>query len=73
MKVNRPGKISIRKKFLAIGEACMAIFLPTRGFYWRTFVNSGFSTERTWGRGGGGGGGGGETSAATCPFFVRYY
>ena len=40
-------EIRTRRKFLAIGEACMAIFSSTPGFKVRTFVCSGFSTERT--------------------------
>ena len=41
------GKVEIRKrkKFLAVNEACMALFRPTPGFKMRTFVSSGFSTS----------------------------
>ena len=40
------GKVKIRtkKKFMAVGEACMAEFTLTPG---RTFVSSGFLTEGT--------------------------
>ena len=40
-------KTGTRKKFLAVGEACLAIFWPTPGFKGRTSVSSGFSTEGT--------------------------
>ena len=41
-------EIRTRKRFLAVGEACMAIFWPALGFKGRTFVSSGFSIEGTW-------------------------
>ena len=41
----RKVEIRIRKEFLAVGEACVAIVWPTLGFKGRTFVSSGFSTE----------------------------
>ena len=43
------GKVDIRRsrKILAVGQACMAISLPTPGFNWRIFVSCGFSTEGT--------------------------
>ena len=44
MKVNRPGR---ERKVVAVSEAFRAIFWPTPGFQRRTFVSSGFSTERT--------------------------
>ena len=40
-----------RKKFLVVDAACVAIFLPTRGFEGSTFHSSWFSTV----------GGGGKT------------
>ena len=40
-------EIKTRKKFLAVGEACMAIFQPTPSFKRRTFVSSGFSIDET--------------------------
>ena len=42
--VNGPGWSKLeqaRKKFLAVGKACMAIFWPAPGFEGRTFVSSG--------------------------------
>ena len=45
--MNREGRNLDRKKFLAVGEACMAIFRPIPGFKGKTFVSSGFSTNRT--------------------------
>ena len=36
-----------RKKFLAVGETCVAILLLTPGFKRRTSVSLGFSTEGT--------------------------
>ena len=36
-----------RKKFLVVGEACVATLLLTPGFKRITFVNLGFSTEGT--------------------------
>ena len=38
-------EIGTRKKFLAVGEACEAIFRPIPDFNGRTFVSSRFSTE----------------------------
>ena len=35
-------EIMQRTKFVAVGEACMAIFWPTPGFKGRTFVSSVF-------------------------------
>ena len=46
--VNRPERQILEQKtktFLAVREACVATFWPTRGFEGRTFVSSGFSTE----------------------------
>ena len=40
-------KTNSRKKFLAVREACRAIFWPIQGFKRRTSVSSGFSTEGT--------------------------
>ena len=40
-------QIWTRKKFLAEGEACMAIFWPTPGFKARDFDSSEFSAEGT--------------------------
>ena len=40
-------KIRTRNKFLAVGEACVAIFWPTPGFNGRTFVSSELSAEGT--------------------------
>ena len=41
----RKVEIRTRKKFLAVGKACVAIFWPAPGFKGRTFVHSGFSTK----------------------------
>ena len=48
-KGERTRKVESRtqKKFLAVGEACVATFWPTPGFKGRTFVSLGFSTEGT--------------------------
>ena len=40
-------EIRTRKKFMAMGEACVATFFPTPGFNGRTVVRFGFSTEGT--------------------------
>ena len=40
-------EIRTRKKFMAMGEACVDTFFPTPGFNGRTVVRSGFSTEGT--------------------------
>ena len=47
MKVKWNGKVEIRtgKKFLAVGEAFMAMFWPTPSFKGRTFFSSEVSTE----------------------------
>ena len=37
-------EISVRKKFLAVGEACIAVFRPTSDFNGKTF-DAGFSTQ----------------------------
>ena len=48
MKLKGPERKNLRrKKFLAAGEACVAIFWPIRGFKGRTFVSSGFSKGGT--------------------------
>ena len=36
-----------RKKFLTVGEACVAIFRPISDFNGSAFISSGFSTEQT--------------------------
>ena len=49
MKVNGPaGKVEIktRKKFQLVTKASVVIFWPMPGFRRRTFISSGFSTER---------------------------
>ena len=49
IKVNDLEGIKIRRrtKFVAVGEAYMAIFRPTPGVKGRTVVTSGFSIEGT--------------------------
>ena len=46
MKSNGPRRQKLeRKNFLAMGEACIAVFRYTPGFKGRTFGSSGFSTS----------------------------
>ena len=44
-KWTKKAEITTRKKFLAVGEAHVAIFWPPAGFKGRTFVRLGFSKE----------------------------
>ena len=41
------GRVEIRKKILAVGEACKAIFRAIPGFKGRAFGSFRFSTEET--------------------------
>ena len=46
MKLNEPGRQKSEKQlFLAVGKACLAIFIPTPDLKDGTFDSSGFSPE----------------------------
>ena len=75
MRLNGPGGYKLeRKKYLAVDEACRAIFRPTADSKESTFDSSGFSAEgrfisasavpRHWGCSIHGGGGGGVVGGA---------